>query len=404
MIGYRYNQKIGSEDMTTEIREIFFSLLRNALSGRRMTDEEKTDIKEKISPEVLNDLFGLADGQDLAHLIGYALINNALIGRGDEMYDGFYAAQFVAMCRYENINNAFVQAADRFESAQIEYLPLKGAVMRRYYPQPWMRTSCDIDVLVRPDDFESATDVLQNAGYEVIAHSSHDISFQVIGVHVELHYQLIEEKRLNKTFDILNTVWSHASSTKGYNFEMSDEFFYFYHVAHMAKHFLSGGCGIRPFIDLWILNNRSEFNVDKCSALLVDGGLKSFEKHAVRLCSVWFGGKPHDKITMAMENFIFNGSLYGTWDNYVGVHNAVKNGKWGYFLSRLWLPYNNLRIKYPSLDGKRILTPAYQVWRWIDALLHTRNKVCFELTKSNVISDDERQEMASMLKELGIKK
>ena len=39
----------------------------------------------------------------------------------------------------------------KIKKVQIPFLPLKGSVIRQYYPEPWMRTSCDIDILV---DFE----------------------------------------------------------------------------------------------------------------------------------------------------------------------------------------------------------------------------------------------------------
>lgn len=391
--------------MTSESMEIFFRLLCLTVIGDRMTDDEKVDVEAKISPDVLSELFDVSDAQDLAHLIGYALIDNGFIKKGCEMYDKFYAAQFIAMCRYETLNRAFMQVSEQFEKAKIEYLPLKGIVVRHFYPNAWMRTSCDIDILVRRDNYKMAIESLENAGWTVIAQTPHDISLQLDGgPHIELHYQLIEEKRLCRAYEVLDDVWLHVLPISKCEFAMSDEYFYFYHIAHMAKHFLNGGCGIRPFIDLWLLNTCGEFNYDCRRQLLAKGDLISFENYATRLCSVWFGNGTHNKATLTMEKYIFNGSLYGTWDNSVSVHNSMKNGKWGYFLSRLWISYDNLRIKYPSLEGKKILMPIYQIRRWIDATLHTRNKVRFELEKTNAISNDERDEMKYLLNELGIKR
>ena len=44
------------------------------------------------------------------------------------------------------------------EREGIAYVPLKGAVMRALYAEPWMRTSCDIDVLVHETDLERAVE------------------------------------------------------------------------------------------------------------------------------------------------------------------------------------------------------------------------------------------------------
>ena len=58
----------------------------------------------------------------------------------------------------------------------------------------------------------------------------------------------------------------------------------------MAKHFVStGGCGIRPFLDIWVLNHKIDFNREKREKLLSDGGLDVFAKQAELLSEVWFG-------------------------------------------------------------------------------------------------------------------
>ncbi len=54
---------------------------------------------------------------------------------------------------------------------------------------------------------------------------------------------------------ILETVWEHASPVKEgeYCYRMTEEFFLFHQITHATYHFISGGCGIRPFIDLALL-------------------------------------------------------------------------------------------------------------------------------------------------------
>lgn len=50
---------------------------------------------------------------------------------------------------YKRMNYEYEQVCDALEKAEIPFIPLKGVVIREYYPEPWMRTSCDIDILVR---------------------------------------------------------------------------------------------------------------------------------------------------------------------------------------------------------------------------------------------------------------
>ena len=43
-----------------------------------------------------------------------------------------------------------------FEQQKIFFLPLKGAVIRDFNPEAWMRTRSDIDILIREEDYEKA--------------------------------------------------------------------------------------------------------------------------------------------------------------------------------------------------------------------------------------------------------
>ncbi len=393
--------------MTTETRKIFFALLRNALSGEKMTEEEKADIKAKISDDVLSEIYDTADRQDLAHLVGYALINSGIAKKGSEMYDRFYAAQFVAMCRYENISNVLKQVSEQLEKAQIDYLPLKGAVMRKYYPQPWMRTSCDIDILVHEADAEMAAAELKNScGYAVETAGSHDISlFSPTGIHIELHYQLIEERVMPDAENILRNVWadSHVRDGFGCQYEMSDAMFYFYHLAHMAKHFQIGGCGIRTFADLWILDNLGGADFEGRDELMKKSGLERFAAAARRLSAVWFGGADDDSLSCQMQDYILSGGVYGSNENRIAVQQQKKGGALKYALSKIFLQYDSLKFHYPILQKYRFLTPVMEVRRWGKLIFcgHARRSLK-ELNYNKNITSEQADETRLFLQKLGL--
>ena len=47
----------------------------------------------------------------------------------------------IAIYRYEKINYELNRLRSALNEAQIPFIPLKGSVLRQYYPEPWMRTS-----------------------------------------------------------------------------------------------------------------------------------------------------------------------------------------------------------------------------------------------------------------------
>ena len=341
--------------------QILFPLLRSAICGAKLADEECN----AFSPELLPELFAMAKKHDLAHLLALSLKQNGLIPEGrNEIEKNIFKAVF----RYERLNYEYERLCAALEKAKIAFLPLKGSFLRKYYPEPWMRTSCDIDILVHKEDLEAAISYLsETLKYVEKEHATHDVSlFSPEGIHVELHFDLVEEGRARNAIGILSTVWENVSLRVGsaYWYEMSDAFFYFYHIAHMAKHFETGGCGIRPFLDLWILDRIEGANQGARNRLLKKGGLLQFTEVSQNLSKVWFGGKEPDAVSCQLQAFLLHGGVYGSTDNRVALNQTKKGGRFGYILSRLFIPRAKLQRYYPVLKKHPWLTSLMQVRRW----------------------------------------
>ena len=294
------------------------------------------------------------------------------------------------------------------ESAQIPFIPLKGSVLRAYYPEAWMRTSCDIDIFVDKKNLDIAIAVLKKKlQYSEHEHCAHDVSmFSKNGIHIELHYELIEDERVNGVSSILSRVWdySHPADGYAYRYEMEDEMFYFYHIAHMAKHFEIGGCGVRPFLDIWILNHRVEHDSFKRDELLKQGDLLTFANASKQLSEVWFGEAIHTELTLHMEDYLIDAGVYGNSANRIAVTHAKKGSKLQYFLSRIWIPYDKLKYVYPSLENHRIFTFFYQIRRWCRVFSKKeRLKLSNEMRITADQSTDKTSQTANLFNELGIK-
>ena len=94
----------------------------------------------ELTDEELAKLYKLSKSHDLAHLVGDALIKNDLIGN-DEIKEKYQKQVMIAIYRYEKINYELNRWRSALNEAQIPFIPLKGSVLRQYYPEPWMRTS-----------------------------------------------------------------------------------------------------------------------------------------------------------------------------------------------------------------------------------------------------------------------
>ncbi len=383
--------------MSENIRSVLFSVLRSVILNTPMSDEEKAS----ATKEDMNALMNLAVKHDVGHLVAYGLQSNRLVNENSDIRQQI----FLAVYRYEKLNYDLNRTCEALERAEIPFIPLKGSVIRKLYPEPWMRTSCDIDLLVHESDLDAAVACLKNElGYTDHGKGSHDVSLSTpAGMHIELHYSLIESNQAGKADFPLCTVWEDAKPQEGsrYHYVLSDEMFYYYHIAHMAKHFLYGGCGIRPFIDLYILKQSVQLDAEKKDALLSSGGLSEYALQAEQLTAVWMGGAAHTDLTARMEGYIFSGGVYGTVENRVRVQQVRKGGRLSYALSRIWLSSEQLSYLYPVLNRKKWMLPICQVRRWFRLVFGGSLKSSVhELHCNSSVSDDEQQAIRELLTQL----
>ncbi len=386
--------------MERNLTEILFSLIRSAVRGTELTDREKA----LYSSELLPVLIKFSKRHDVAHLVVLGLQKNGLLSDHDKDAE---AEILRAVFRYERLNHDYTKLCSALEAAEIPFMPLKGSVLRAYYPEPWMRTSCDIDVLVHRADVERAILCLtENLKYTEHERGTHDISlFSPLKNHVELHFDLVEEGRANNAIDILRSVWEQTSlcGESRHWFEMSDSFFYFYHVAHMAKHFENGGCGIRPFIDLYILDRMETADRDGRNKLLLQGGLLKFAESVRELSLVWMEGKDAGELSCKMQDFLLHGGAFGSFDNRVALQQKKKGGRIGYMLSRVFVPYERLVRYYPVLEKHRWLMPVMQVRRWFMLFRPDIAKMARrEIAVNGQMEGSKADEMNDFLNEVGL--
>ena len=386
--------------MREDIRELFFGLIASAVGTGRL-DEEK---KALFSREMIPELVGLAGRNDIAALLATALIDNGLVAADSRGAQGEVAK---AVYRFEILKRELQATTDALEAAGIPHIALKGAVIRELYPKPYLRTSGDIDVLVKHSDFERAERILiAELGYAQVARSTHDVSLEApSGGKVELHFDLVEEGRAAKAADVLGRIWENSTVAEGYAYrcEMSDAAFYFYHIAHMAKHLEEGGCGLRPFIDLLLLDRLSGADISARRELLASGGLLSFADRMSEASAAWFSSGKSTELTDRVLEYVLNGGTYGSVENRVSVKKRSGRSRIGYIFSRIFAPYDKLCRYYPILKRHPWLTPVMQVRRWFMVFDPSVAKlVQGELRANGSLSENEAKLMEDFFRDIGL--
>ena len=374
---------------------LLFALIGSAVCGKAVDDCHIA----ACTPENLEAVYKMAARHDLAHLVGQAV--STLDLPKSEIADICKQAAMAAFVRQLRLEQAFLRIRQAFETAGIRFIPLKGLILREYYPEPWMRTSSDMDILVREEDLEKAVELLKaSLNYSYRKQSSHDVTLvSPEKVYLELHYSTIEDFISPDAHRVMAQVWDTAVPAHGFTcqLEMPDELFYYYHMAHAAKHFIGGGCGVRAVLDTWVLENRVDHCRESREALLQKGGMLAFARGTEKLSRIWFGGESTDELSAVMGEYILTGGNFGTLENMVSMKQTKQGGKLRYALSRIFLPYHTLCHQYPVLQKHKILFPVYQVVRWCKLLFKGGADRGFTELQTNAKVSSEQQNTAQTL-------
>ena len=378
--------------------QLFFALLRSAVT------EGKQPSCARPSKESLLSLFALAKSQDLAHLIGGSLEKCGILPDG-QIRERFSKEQMLALYRYRRMEYEYGRICTLFEEEGIDYIPLKGAVLRALYPEPWMRTSCDIDLLIKEEQIDSAIALLKgklNCKTDG-KRTFHDVHVHTeSGVHLELHYNLKED--LEPMDGVLLKAWDYAlpDQERPHRYLQSPEYLVFHQIAHAAYHFIKGGCGVRPLLDLWLLQKKTCYDQEKLWALLKQAELTLFAEKLFLLMEVWFEGKKHSSLTEEMEEYILGAGVYGTVENAVAMGQSAEGGRVRYLLSRIFMPYKDLKERYPVLKKHSLLFPFISVFRWFKILFFKKELALRTVQSSGKLSKERIQRINTLIEELGL--
>ncbi len=379
---------------------LMFALFRDTLGASPLTKEQRAHLTE----EALASLYALSKEHDMAHMVAHALSKQGILG-DDEISQKFIKKQMLAVYRYERLNATYQRICSLLREASIAFIPLKGSVIRALYPDPYLRTSCDIDILVKEEALDTAIAILSDKiGFTKEPEKMyHDVSLYLVGnVHLELHFNILET--IPAMDKVLARAWDYALPVEegSPQLRFTDEFLLFHIIAHTAYHFLKGGCGIRPIMDLWLLLG-TPYDSEKLHMLLAEAQLATFFEGATELARVWFEGEIHTPLTQSMTAYILGAGTYGSVENRLSVEADKSKGRFGYLLRRIFMPYGALCGQYPKLKKWPILYPVYTVARWFRAFnKKKRKRAVEEVRRTTALSTEKTQAVSDMLAALSL--
>lgn len=288
--------------------------------------------------------------------------------------------QFSELATYKNIAvsqnqlYALEQIYKAFDENGIDYMPLKGSVLKFVYPKPEMRPMGDADILIRQEQYEKIRPIMTELGFSEILESDHELIWDKKGVlHVELHKRLIPS--YNKDYyAYYGDGWRFAEHKENCRYDMRDEDNYIYLFTHYAKHYRDGGIGIRHMTDLYVFADaHSALDYGYIKKELKKLQLFKFYENTNHTLGVWFGSETPDNMSDFITAKIFDSGSYGTYDAHL-LSNAIKVSDSGIneatirkniIINRLFPSYEFLAFRYKCLKKHPALLPLMWLVRFL---------------------------------------
>ena len=290
----------------------------------------------------------------------------------------------------------------KLAEAKVPYILLKGVCLKESYPEPALRTMCDMDILVHTEDYP-ALDRIAKEMQAVSGHSDgnhRNFTFPG-GLTVEFHPNLLHHDTPVGTG--INPGWQYAET--GSN-SLTPEGFYLNTLCHLANHFVSGGVGVRFIADVWVNRHlrKPVFDREMVEAELSRFGLLEFAGNIENLAELWFGRGENTPILEALGEYILSGGQYGTADR--AVLNAVvlspKQSKSSALLKKTFYSREDLEDRFPWCKGKPWLLPAAWCTRCFRAVTRRGGLILKWSKETGKISNEEIAAQKDLLESFGI--
>ncbi len=374
--------------------------------------------QEKITFEITDQkrFFQVARENGLSGILYSQLDKNNI---NPEVYTLFHK-DFLAYTHSDILQEHVVkELTNLFNEAGIDHIFLKGVVLKKLYPEPYMRSMGDIDLVVKEAHHPKAKKLMKEANYELISDSQQHTNFKHLsGVHLELHPRLsyvFNEKHAK----FLESVWVYAVQSELHRYQFKPEFELVYLLYHMAKHFYGTGVGIRSVLDIGIYAKHYEasFNLEELDKILEKSNLTTFLGTMLLLNRMYFNldvlSKYVKNISLSNQTFekvtqlIVSSGVHGhgkDFNPFLGRlgGSKVKGQKKLVFILALTFPsYRSMKGMYPWLRYVPFMYPFTWVIRWMKLVFKKTRRTLGKI-KQLFVSNEAGAEIANLYKDIGL--
>ncbi len=346
------------------LQKTVITLVKSAILGEKLSLSEECDLEQILK---------IANKHQISTIIYYGAVNCGVDSKNAEM-----AALFTKTCENLAVSNQqdyhIKSLFKKFDIEKIEYMPLKGSLLRKLYPKGEMRIMGDADILIKTEQYDRIRPIMEALGYTEKLESDHELVWYKKGMLIELHKRLIPS--YNKDYyAYFGDGWQLSQKTDTSRYEMTNDDNMIYLFTHFAKHYRDAGIGIRHIVDLWVYRNKyKDLNEEYIKEELKKLKLYDFYLNIIKTINAWFCGGECDEIIDFITEVIFSSGVYGRKENHdlsatlkVSKGSSKKVARFIKLWKEIFLPLNLMKKQYPILEKAAILLP----FMWIARIFRT---------------------------------
>ena len=343
---------------------------------------------QRIQAMDLNQLFEVCEKSILTACAAYALESVGIRNHK------FTQAKEKAIRKNILMDAERKKILNRLEQEKIWYMPLKGAILKDWYPKLGMRQMSDNDILFDSKYRTKVRDIMLESGFTCkhFNKGNDDAYFKPPVCNFEMHNALFVSFHVGKLHEYYQNIKSKLikdeNTQYGYHFKTED--FYLYLTAHEYKHFAVGGIGLRSLVDTYIFLKKygNSMNWDYLNTELKKLQIDEYEQKRRNLVDKIFNEKPlsQEENTM-LEYYIFS-YTYGNLENKIehDLERLGKGSKVRYLLKRLFPPMKQIESYWNFFYRHKWLIPVLWIYRPIKGLFTNKKNIYQEIEYLNKIN------------------
>ena len=314
------------------------------------------------------------------------------------------------------------ELGEKLTERGIGYVPVKGSVIKKLYPEPDLRTMGDLDLLIQEKDRAAADEIMKSLGYERQGLGSNVWTYKRGLVTFEIHVNLAGKKYWNDVdyigyFSELFQKSHPIGEKTERRLTLEDHFLFL--CFHQAKHLCSTGAGIRMILDIALYIKHYDKQMDwqyiweEADKLQ----LRDFIENMLFICRSWFhvetevsAERMDSRIQAIFEEYVLSGGVFGfeREDSIRRLRKGIREegsnrSLWVKLRALLYLAFpdrEHMKDFLPELEDHPALLPAAWVKRWY---LGLRNKERVKKSLENFSGNvEEAKSQWELLKKIGL--